>query len=156
MINHCYKFIFQMVLLSLILKIIHFILFFITCVINQIISVFHFILFHIFNLFSISTNFFNPYVVSSIRKSFEMKQTIDFWPLPKSVFFNPVLGFFYLFFSLFFKGFSEVEYVNWACSIIFLCLAVDFYPPVRYSYLSILPDDKFNLWSYYQLPWLIL
>ena len=39
------------------------------------------------------------------------------------------------------------EYVNVACSIILLWSNGNIYSPVRYSYLSILPDDNADIFS---------
>ena len=47
----------------------------------------------------------------------------------------------------FLKVFSEGEYTNLTCSIICLWLEGNVSSPARYSYLSILPDDKANVFA---------
>ena len=60
------------------------------------------------------------------------------------------------------KTFPKVEYANLACSIICFSLEGNISSPVRYSYLSILPDDNADIFvaplliSYCSLSSLIL
>ena len=73
-------------------------------------------------------------------------------------------------FICFSKAFPNGKYVNLACSIICLWLEGNISSPVRYSYLSILPQDNTDIFaasllisycsflsliSYHQLPWLV-
>ena len=73
-------------------------------------------------------------------------------------------------FICFSKAFTNGKYVNLACSIICLWLEGNISSPVRYSYLSILPQDNTDIFaasllisycnflsliSYHQLSWLV-
>ena len=62
-----------------------------------------------------------------------------------------VLKCFYLFFSLIFNYFSNVlprgEYVNFGCSIILFWSDGNIPSLVRYSYLSILPDNNADIFA---------
>ena len=71
-------------------------------------------------------------------------------------------SFLFNYFSLFFKTFSNGEYVNLACSVICLWLKGNIFSPVRYLYLADFPDDNVHtftaslLISYYNFSFLIL
>ena len=59
---------------------------------------------------------------------------------------------FFLYLQLLFpKAFSEGQYVNWAFSIILLWSEVNISSPVRYPYISSLPDDNVNIFGAFLL-----
>ena len=45
------------------------------------------------------------------------------------------------------KTFLKGEYANLACSIIYLWIESKIYSPIRYSYLSIFPDDNADIFA---------
>ena len=67
-----------------------------------------------------------------------------FWFVIASVWF---LSRYLIVFGCFSKAFPDEEYVNIACSIICFLLEGNISSPVRYTYLSILPDDKADIFA---------
>ena len=86
---------------------------------------------------------------------------ICFYPWSSIVFicFSPFLLIVFVCFS---EDFPNRDYVNLACSIIFLWLEGNISSPGRYSYLSVFPDDNADIFaaslliSYYNFSSLIL
>ena len=144
-INHCYKFFFQKIVLFVTFEnymFYHF-SYYLFYKLNATIE----FIFHFYNYVQFICRFF-------IRKSYENKEAIYFWSLFKNLFLTLFWSAFICFlpcsstdFVCFWKYFPNEKSLNLACSIICIWLEGNVSSPVGYSYLTIFPDDNADIFA---------